>query len=347
MSEAATDRPLVSVVVPVFNGERYLRESLDSIVGQTYPRTEVLVMDDTSTDATRGIIESYGDRVRAYRQPVNRGIYGNTNDGIAMASGQYIGVYHADDIYDPHIVEHELAFLERYPEAGAVFCQDIFIDREGREFGRLTLPTEIRGGQPLDFPVIFNGILTHRNRFLPCPSAMVRASVYRDVGTYRGEYGIAADLEMWVRIARKHAIAILEEYLFRYRSGHQNSSQQYFHLRTEPEGYFRIMDECLSAGGNAVATSASLRAYAAHRAEDRLMRVISLYILGRRGAALELLREVRPMHILRSGRVQRGRLLVLLALLHGLVRVPRVRVVADLFYHRWHGKGRAPSAARA
>ncbi|MDQ3685332.1 MAG: glycosyltransferase, partial [Acidobacteriota bacterium] len=111
--------PLVSIIVPVFNGEKYVRESLDSIVGQTYPHLEILVMDDASTDATPGIIAGYGDRVTSYRQPRNRGQFQNVNDGIGMARGEYIAVYHADDVYEPRIVEREVDFLERHTEAGA------------------------------------------------------------------------------------------------------------------------------------------------------------------------------------------------------------------------------------
>ncbi len=100
MSGRFHERPLVSIIVPVFNGERYLRESLDSILAQTYSRTEVFVMDDASTDGTRGLAAAYGERVKYHRQEANRGIYGNANDGIAMARGEYIAIYHADDIYD-------------------------------------------------------------------------------------------------------------------------------------------------------------------------------------------------------------------------------------------------------
>src|SRR6188472_1395337 len=81
--------PLVSIVVPVWNGERFLRESLDSILAQTYPRLEVIVVDDASTDETPEILASYGDRIRILRQPRTRGIYGNANDGIALARGDF------------------------------------------------------------------------------------------------------------------------------------------------------------------------------------------------------------------------------------------------------------------
>src|SRR5262245_46403552 len=129
-----SDARLVSVVVPVWNGARYLRESLDSILAQTYRPIEVLVMDDASTDETPEILASYGPAVRTRRQGTNRGQFDNVNDGIALAGGEWIAVYHADDVYRPEIVEREAEFLERHPEAGAVFCLDAWIDAEGREY---------------------------------------------------------------------------------------------------------------------------------------------------------------------------------------------------------------------
>jgi GT2 family glycosyltransferase len=340
MSGSSKNPALVSIIVPVFNGERYLRESLDSILAQTYPRTEVLVMDDASTDSTPAIAASYGDRVKYHRQETNRGIYGNANDGIAMARGEYIAVYHADDIYDPNIVQREVAFLEQFPEAGAVFCQDIFIDPEGRERGRLNIPPEVRGGRPLAYPVVLNALLKYKNTFLTCPSSMVRASVHRDVGVYRDQqFRNTSDMEMWLRIARKYPIGVLEEYLFRYRYGHGNSAQRYRRLRTDPERYFSIMDLYLADGDLAIATPEALAGHEAHRAEDFLMRAVNSYILGEMGRAQELLRQVDARRILGSATVQRTRLLILLFGLQCLVRLPRIHLVAEAFYRRWNIRG--------
>jgi glycosyltransferase involved in cell wall biosynthesis len=327
----------------VFNGERYLRESLDSIVAQTYPDIEILVMDDASTDGTPEIIASYGDRVTCFRQPRNRGQFENVNDGIARARGEYIAVYHSDDVYEPEIVAREAAYLRDNPAVGAVFCQDIFLDGASREVGRLTLPPEARGGRPLDYPVVLNALLKYKNSFLRGPSSIVRAAVYADVGPYRGEvFGIASDLEMWVRIARRHPVAVLPEFLFRYRYGHENLSKEYAHLRTEQERFFKVMDHYLDEGDRRHATAEAMAAYEAHRAEDRLMRAVNHYILGQRGEARALLGEVKPRHVLASARVQRGRLLILLLVLKGLVRLPRIRPLAGLFYRRWHGGGELP-----
>lgn len=329
--------PLVSVVVPVFNGERYLRESLDSILAQTYPRIEVLVMDDASNDATADILADYGDRVAVFRQPSNRGIYANANDGIARCRGELIAVYHADDIYEPDIVRREVDFLQRYPEAGAVFCLDVFIDTAGREFGRLVLPPEVQGGRPLSYASIVNALLIHRNRFLRCPSAMVRAAVYRDIGPYRqDEFRNNADLDLWLRIARKYPLGILEEHLFRYRWGHENSSRRHRYLRTDFDRYFAIMDRHLEAGARALARSDALDAYEAHRTEDRLLCAVNHYILHRNRKARRLLDHVRPACLLRSRQVQRARLLILYLGLLLLVRLPWSRLAAALFTRRWH-----------
>jgi GT2 family glycosyltransferase len=345
--------PLVSVVVPVLNGERYLEQSLDSILSQTYPSLEVLVLDDCSTDRTPAIAASYGGSVRYVRQPRTRGIYGNANDGIALSSGEFVCVYHADDVYLPRIVEREVAFLRAHPHAGAVFASDVFIDEDGREIGRLVLPPEVRGERPLDYTAVLNGLLKYKNSFLRCPSAMVRASVHRVVGVYCDEeFKNTSDVDMWLRISRSYAIGILEEPLYLYRRGHSSSSERYHHLRTEPERFFRIMDLELATGGLDVATSGALSAYEAHRAQDGLMAAISSYVKGGPAQARVALRAADARTLVGSRQVQRTRLLLLFGLLHVLVRLPRMSVVARLFYRRWHSgltrprtRARLPTAA--
>ncbi len=329
--------PLVSVVVPVFNGARYLKESLDSILAQTYRPLEVLVMDDASTDATPEILASYGHRIRAHRQDTNKGIYDNTDDGIHMARGDLIAVYHADDVYLPAMVERQVAWMAAHPGAGAVFTSDLWIDAEGRQYGRLHLPPEVSGGRPLDFSTVFNALLSRKNTFLVCPTAMVRAEVYRELGGYRQHmFRNSSDLDMWIRIAARWPLGVLEEPLMRYRHFHGSSSGGYHHLRTEPERFFVIMDHHLERGAGAVARPGPLADYEAHRAEDALMIAASHYIKGERGGMGAALGRVRAGTLLRSRRVQRGRLLLLLAILQVLARLPRIPWVAHLFDRRWH-----------
>ncbi|MDQ6678811.1 MAG: glycosyltransferase [Acidobacteriota bacterium] len=331
--------PLVTVLVPAFNAERFLRQSLESITATTWPHCEILVLDDGSTDSTPDIIRSFGAQVRHVRHPRNLGQFPNVEDGIARAQGKYIAVYHADDIYHPAIIEREVAYLEQHPNVGVVFCMDRFIDGSGRVKGELRLPAEVSGEQPLDFGTVLNAQLLYKNRFLRTPSSMARATVYREAGPFRAsEFPVAADLEMFLRIARKHPVAILQEYLLHYRWGHGNADQRERMFRNCEEPFFAIIDEYLEGGGRKLVTRAALDAFEAHRNEDRLMRVIKKYIVADAVGAKQLLSDVRPLRVARSNQVQRGRLLLLWAAMAVLTRVPRVVPFANLFFSRWHGR---------
>jgi glycosyltransferase involved in cell wall biosynthesis len=341
-----TKEPLVSILVPSFNGARYLRECLDSLLAQTYPRLEILLLDDASTDETPEIAADYAGRITYVRQPANLGIYDNVNAGIALARGELIATYHADDVYLPTIVEAEVAYLQAHPEVGAVFCSDIFVDAENREYGRIVLPPPVRGEAPLGYATVLDALLTYKNRFLVCPTAMVRASVHREVGVYRQDrYRNTADVEMWLRIARAYPIAVLEAHLMRYRHFHGNSSQRYHRLRTAPENFFGIMDEYLADGGRALATPEALTAYEAHRSEDRLMAAISHYIKGELPQGRRALAQMQLGAVARTRTVQRWRLLVLWAGLWVALRIPRIEPLAQAMLERWHVKRPPPQRA--
>ena len=326
----------VSVVVPVFNGAAFLRESLDSILGQTYAPTEVIVMDDASTDATAQIVASYGSAVRYVRQLANRGQFRNVNDGLALATGDIVGVFHADDVYLPELLEREVAWLDDHPHAGAVFCSDVFIDELGSELGRLALPPEIAGGRPLAYGTVLNALLTYTNAFLRTPTALVRARAYQELGRFRTDLqDNAADLEMWLRIARCYEIGVLEDHLILYRRRSGSASQRYHAMRTEPFCFFDLLDSELAAGGRGVATPDALRAYEAHRGVDTVLRSMVLYVLGDRKGGLSTLRSAPLRRLVASARVQRGRMIVLALLLHGVLRLPRSAKLAGLFERHW------------
>ena len=158
--------PLVSVPVPSYNGARFLREALDSILAQRYPNLEIIPLDDASTDETPSIAAEYSDRVTYIRQTSNLGIHDNVNVGIARARGELIATYHADDLYLPTIVETQVTYLTAHPEVGAVFCADIVVVAEGQEYSRLVLPPEVRGNRPLDYQTVLTTLLASKNRFL-------------------------------------------------------------------------------------------------------------------------------------------------------------------------------------
>jgi glycosyltransferase involved in cell wall biosynthesis len=335
--------PLVSILVPAYNASRFMREALESLLAQTYRNIEIILLDDASTDTTPEIAGEYADRITYVRQPRNLGIYDNVNIGIARARGDLIATYHADDIYLPTIVETQVAYLDAHPEVGAVFCPAIFVDAESLEYSRMPLPSEIRGEKPLDFPTVLNTLLTYKNRFLICPTAMVRASVHREVGGYlQARYRNTSDLEMWLRIARRYPIAVLESHLIKYRHFHDNSSKRYHHLRTTPENFFLILDEALASGDRVLAIRQALVSYEAHRSEDRLMAAISHYIKSELSDGRRALSEVQIGAILRAPQLKRWRLLGLAAGMWVLLRVVRIEILARAMHNRWHTR-RSPA----
>ena len=336
--------PLVSIVVPVYNGARFLRESLDSILRQTYSRTEVIVLDDASKDETPSIIASYGDRVRAVRHEQNRGGFGNMNAGVALARGDFVAIYHADDLYEPTIVEREVAFLAAHPTIGTVFCLDVFIDATGREYGRLTLPPELRDKEVLEYRDVLNALLRWKNRFLRAPGAMLRRSTYEAIGTFREGFGIAADLDLWLRAARHSGIGMLHEYLYRYRHFHGNWSQQHQYLRTEPDTFFTVMDNWLASGERSQASAKALADFSGQRSEERLMNAVALYIKGDMERARKTVDAVHARSIMAASTIQRGRMLALLTLLRTLCRLPRIARVSDALHARWYPRGSGTTA---
>lgn len=110
----------VSCVLPVYNGEAFLAEALQSVLGQTRAPDEILVVDDGSTDGTAEVVTGFGDRVRCFRQE-NAGQPAATNRGVQMAGGELIALLDADDVWEAEKLERQAKLHERRPEVGATF----------------------------------------------------------------------------------------------------------------------------------------------------------------------------------------------------------------------------------
>jgi glycosyltransferase involved in cell wall biosynthesis len=169
---------LVSCVIPVFNGERFLGAAIDSVLGQTRQPVEVIVVDDGSTDGTAQVIAGYGDRIRWLRQ-ANAGPAAARNAGLALARGGLIGFLDADDIWLPHKLDRQLEELSRHPDAMISFCGMVNF-RESDEPGG---PVEEWEAKP----------------FSPC-TMLVRKSLFDAVGTFDVRLRAAEDTEWYCRV---------------------------------------------------------------------------------------------------------------------------------------------------
>jgi alpha(1,3/1,4) fucosyltransferase len=307
--------PLVSIVIPAYNAERFLGQALASVCAQSYQQLEIVVCDDASTDRTADVVRDCGDaRVRYLRNDTTLGGYGAMNRGVRESRGEFVAVYHADDVYDTQIVARELAFLREHPDAGAVFCLDRFLDEAGREYARLELPTALASTTSFDAALLAESLLRYENTFLRTPSVMFRRAAFDAVGGYDQErFGIAADLDMWARLSLEWRIGLVHEHLMGYRHYTAQWSRRYERMRTEPDLYFAVMDRHLSRPGvRALVSDEALTCYRLSRVQDDAERAANSYILGDRRKALALLTisPVRPL--LRS--TQRVRVARVLAL---------------------------------
>ena len=200
-------KPLVSVVMSVFNAEKYIHQAVESILQQTYKNLEFIVINDGSTDGTRDILESFEDSRITLLNQDNVGITLSLNKGIALARGKYIARQDADDISKPDRLEKQVAFLEAHPKVGLLGSRFEFIDEDGGVKRQSLLPID-------------NDTLQERlikiNQFCHA-SVMVRKEALDKVGAYREFFRYAQDYDLWLRISEHCEIANLPETLVQYR----------------------------------------------------------------------------------------------------------------------------------
>ncbi len=219
-------KPKVSVILTSFNHGKYIRDSIDSILSQTFTEFELIIWDDASSDDSWEIICSYGDpRIRAYRNDETRRYVANRAIQ-EVACGEFIAIHHSDDVWEKDKLARQVTFLEENPEVGAVFCRTHVIDETGElleDAGHyyatiFDQPNRTRF-QWLNFFFYHANALCH-------PSILIRKKCYEDCGVYRRGLGQLPDLEMWIRLCFKYEIHVLPEKLvrFRVRSNEANAS---------------------------------------------------------------------------------------------------------------------------
>ncbi|NQT30024.1 MAG: glycosyltransferase [Candidatus Saganbacteria bacterium] len=211
-------KPKVSVCIPVYNTEKYIGESVNSILNQSYKDFEFVIVDNCSTDATFEILESIKDpRIKLYRNDKNIGSPQNWNRCLELATSEYIALYHADDIYSPTILEEEVKLMDKHHEVGVVFAFVEYLNQSGRHYDDPKLPDIFDEINIYDFNTTLNLMMKHACFFV-CPTAMFRKDIIDSVGgfDYRG-YKFTFDLDMWLRIAEKSKIGLINKNLIKYR----------------------------------------------------------------------------------------------------------------------------------
>ena len=197
----------ISIVMPVYNGGAYLRESIESLLNQTYGDFELLVVNDGSADESGSIIRSFRDsRIRLVEHERNQGIVASLNDGISLSRGIYIARMDQDDIALPGRLERQILFMEDHPGVGAVGSWVRTLgDPEERTLRYPSGPEEIR------CRLFFENAMAHSTLFLR--KRVIEESRLR----YRDSYQGAEDYDLWVRISEMSRLENLQEVLLLYR----------------------------------------------------------------------------------------------------------------------------------
>jgi glycosyltransferase involved in cell wall biosynthesis len=194
--------PSVSAIITAYNSASYVHNAIDSILAQTYPPREVLVVDDGSRDDTAAVVQTrYGDRVRVIRQE-NTGPNGARNRGARETTGDWIAYLDADDTWVPHRLERQLPFTAN-PEIGLISCYAV---REKPEY-------------QVDGYVTFE-MMWERN-YVGVPTTLIRRTAFEELGGFDDDRRLvgAEDYNMWLRFAHSRwKVYVVPEELFHYTS---------------------------------------------------------------------------------------------------------------------------------
>ncbi|HEV8539687.1 MAG TPA: glycosyltransferase [Nitrospiraceae bacterium] len=207
--------PLISVVIPAYNGaSRYLEQAIGSVLAQTFPDRELIVVDDASTDETSRIVLRF-PQARYFRRAENGGQAAARNDGARRAQGTYLAFLDQDDLWEPILLQETLAVLEAHPEAAAVHCDGYqvnggnrILEYDGAMKHRASITQMLRGGHD----VATSGCL-------------FRKTCFDAVGGYDEHLTIWEDIDLAIRLYQRFRILHLAKPLYRHRLYDHNASR--------------------------------------------------------------------------------------------------------------------------
>lgn len=212
--------PSVTILMPVHNGQEYLKEAIDSILTQTLGAFTFLIIDDASTDETPSILAQYAardSRIQLITNEINLGLTACLNKGIHQIETPYIARMDADDISFPSRLLRQLTYMERN--------QDIAVVGSGVEIFN-SLGTKQHVWFPPDNALQMSTSLLHYGAGIPHPTAFMRTNILKNVCGYRTNFQTAQDLDLWLRLLETSKITALPDILLKYRHHDMAISEQ-------------------------------------------------------------------------------------------------------------------------
>jgi glycosyltransferase involved in cell wall biosynthesis len=222
-------KPLVSVIIPAYNAEKYLKVSVDSVMMQTYKNIEIIIVDDGSIDATASVASEYRDRVR-YVYQKNSGPSEARNKGVQLSKGELIAFLDADDQWLPEKLERQVACFEKYTGIYYVGCGVYDVDQSGSVF------SQRKGLVGWSQDALIRGMKISNIFSAACSYGLVKKECFAVLGLFDTKMRGSEDRDMWFRIAKAYKGAFLEEPLIKYRfhnaNSHKNISMMQDHQKT-------------------------------------------------------------------------------------------------------------------
>jgi glycosyltransferase involved in cell wall biosynthesis len=218
-AEGGAEGPLVSVVMPVFDGERYLPDAIEGVLAQDHRPLELIVVDNASSDSSAAIAESYED-VRTIRRERNGGPSGARNSGIQAARGELVALHDADDVSPPGRLGAQVAYLAEHPSAGCVIGREEIVLEPGA-----TMPRWLQGPR-----IAAPGVAAEAPTY-PVMTAMVRREVLDRVGGFDESLGYGDDLDWMMRLHEAVEVGKLDRVLIRRRFHEGNLTHDFEAMR--------------------------------------------------------------------------------------------------------------------
>ncbi|MFO0888513.1 MAG: glycosyltransferase [Isosphaeraceae bacterium] len=238
-----TDRvPLVSACMPVYNGERYLAEAVESILAQTLVDFEFLIIDDGSTDGSLRILQRYAEqdpRIRLISRP-NKGLTATLNELIDLARGEFIARMDADDVSLPERLERQVDYLRANPGCVVVGCRALVIDPDGD-------PVSVRFNGLAHEELDAQNLDGSRQSALCHPSVLMRRQALVESGKYRQQFQYCEDLDLWLRMAERGRLGNLPEVLIKYRVHEDNKSNH--RVARSRDDFWQVLTEARQRRG--------------------------------------------------------------------------------------------------
>ncbi|PIT83937.1 hypothetical protein COU37_05640 [Candidatus Micrarchaeota archaeon CG10_big_fil_rev_8_21_14_0_10_45_29] len=239
-----SEKVKISVCMPIYNNAQVIRPAVDSIIAQKGAKFELIFVDNASTDGTTAILEEYCKKckfARLVKKKKTTTVRENFNDCIREAKGEYVAIFHGDDIYKDTIVAKEAQFLDTHPQIAAVFTESKIINDELKVFGKGG-PLEPGKKEIFGLKEILRSLVINSHNPLTCPTFMGRKSNLPPPPWFLDSQSYANDVGFFLRILEKHPIGIIREPLHLYRRSLQHGALTAVTTLQQQNPIYQILD---------------------------------------------------------------------------------------------------------